>query len=238
METSFTLTYKEEIEALQEKEEGNFEAKGDALYMHHEDDEARLEWAFYRPSGSHPDQVCDKNVMVAIMAFNHSRLGALERFTLVNEEVVNNDRLRVKIRNRSRMLFRAMVDDDFKELVAVLELYPVFLDLACDQMINGRIWNETFADPVAASKFLAIVGEGADAKLLEGLARRLQPVKNLSVDEAKAYLQQLTDQAQNLHLYVKAHFVKAFEKWMERTSLHPLQKIVWQKQINELKETT
>ena len=238
METSFTLTYKEEIEALQEREEGNFEAKGDALYIHHEDDAARFEWAFYRPSGSHPDQVRDKNVMVSIMAFNHSRLGALERFTLVNKEVVNNDKLRVKIRNRSRMLFRAMVDDDFKELVAVLELYPVFLELACDQVVNGRIWNENFADPVAASKFLAIVGEGADARLLKGVARRLQPVKNLGVDEAKAYLQQLTDQVQNLHLYVKAHFVKAFEKWMERTRLHPLQKIVWQKQINELKETT
>jgi hypothetical protein len=174
--------------------------------------------------------------MVSIMAFNHSRLGALERFTLVNKEVVNNDRLRVKIRNRSRMLFRAMVDDDFKELVEVLELYPVFADLACDQMINGRIWNENYADPAAASKFLTMIGEGADAKLLEGVARRLQPVKNLSVDEAKTYLQQLTDQAQNLHLYVKAHFAKAFEKWMERTSLHPLQKIVWQKQINVLKE--
>lgn len=236
METSFTLTYKEEIEALQESEEGNFEARGDEIYMHHLDDEARLEWAFYRPSGSHPDQVRDKNVMVAIMAFNHSRLGALERFTLVNEEVVNNDKLRVKIRNRSRMLFRAMVDDDFKELVAVLELYPVFSDLACDQMINGRIWNKNFADPVAASKFLEIIGEGADAKLFEGVARRLQPVKNLSVDEAKAYLLQLTDQVQNLHLYVKAHFSRAFEKWMERTRLHPLQKIVWQKQINGLKE--
>ena len=235
MATSFTLTYKEAIEEL--KELNDFEAQGDAIYMHHEDDEARLEWAFYRPSGSHPDQVSDKNVMVSIMAFNHSRLGALERFTRLHDEVIANDALRVKVRNRSRMLFRAMVDDDFKELVAVLELYPVFLDLALDQMVNGRIWNETFADPVAASRFLDIAGEQADAKLLEGVSRRLQPVKNFSVDEAKAYLQRLTDQVQNLHLYVKVHFAKAFEAWMERTSLHPLQKIVWQKQINLLKES-
>lgn len=228
------LSYKEAIESLQE--ESDYEARGDALYMHHEDVEARLEWAFYRPSGSHPDQVSDKNVIVSIMAFNHSRLGALERFNLVNEEVIKSDKLRAKIRNRSRMLFRAMVDDDFRELVAVLERYPVFTDLACDQMVNGRIWNEHFADPAAASRFLEIVGEEYDTKLLEGLSRRLQPVKHFSVDEAKAYLQQLNDQAQNLHLYVKEHYVKAFEKWMERTSLHPLQKIVWQKQIDLLKE--
>lgn len=230
------LSYKEAIESLQE--DSDYEAKGDAIYMHHEDVEARLEWAFYRPSGSHPDQVRDKNVVVSIMAFNHSRLGALERFKLVNAEVIKSDNLRAKIRNRSRMLFRAMVDNDFTELVEVLELYPVFMDLAYDQMINGRIWNEHFADPVAASRFLEIIGEGADEKLLKGLSRRLQPVKGFSVDEAKAYLQQLNDQVQNLHLYVKEHYAKAFEKWMERTSLHPLQKIVWQKQINILKECT
>ena len=235
MATSFTLTYKEAIEEL--KELNDFEAQGDALYLHHEDDEARLEWAFYRPSGSHPDQVSDKNVMVSIMAFNHSRLGALERFSRLHDEVIKNDDLRVKVRNRSRMLFRAMVDDDFKELVAVLELYPVFLDLALDQMVNGRIWNENFADPVAASRFLDIAGELADARVLEGLSRRLQSVKNFSVDESKAYLQRLTDQVQNLHLYVKVHFARAFEAWMGRTSLHPLQKIVWQKQINLLKES-
>ncbi len=229
------LSYKEAIESLQE--ESDYEARGDALYMHHEDVEARLEWAFYRPSGSHPDQVSDKNVIVSIMAFNHSRLGALERFNLVNKEVISDDRLRVKIRNRSRMLFRAMVDNDFTELVAVLELYPVFMDLACDQMINGRIWNESFADPSAASRFLEMAGEEADAKLLEGVARRLQPLKGFSVDEAKAYLQLLNDQVQNLHVYIKEHYAEAFEKWMEQTSLHPLQKIVWQKQINVLKES-
>ena len=52
METSFTLTYKEEIEAL--KEYANFEELGDNKYMFHEDDEARLEWAFYRPSAFCP----------------------------------------------------------------------------------------------------------------------------------------------------------------------------------------
>lgn len=200
MATSFTLTYKEQIEEL--KEYSDFEARGDELYMHHEDDEARLEWAFYRPSGSHPEQVSDKNAMVSIMAFNHSRLGALERFKRLHEDVKNKDNLRIKVRNRSRMLFRAMVDDDFQELITVLELYPVFLDLAYDQVINGRIWNDTFADPHAASVFLNMFEE-IDDKLIKGVYRRLQPVKNFGVDEANEYLSLLTDQVQNLHSIVK-----------------------------------
>ena len=228
------LSYKDEIEAL--KEEPDFEARGDALYLTHPDDEARLEWAFYRPSGSHPEQVSDKNVMVSIMAFNHSRLGALERFTRLHDEVIANPGLRVKVRNRSRMLFRAMVDNDFTELVAVLELYPVFMELACDQMVNGRIWNEIAAEPAAASRFLELADEAADVRVRMGLLRRLQRIEGLGVDAAKSYLGMLCSQVQKLHPEVKAYFAGAYAAWMERTSLHPVQRIVWQKQIDQLKE--
>jgi hypothetical protein len=230
----YELNYKDEIEALQE--ESNFEAQGDLKYLYHEDDEARLQWAFYRPSGSHPAQVSDKNVIVAIMAFNHSRLRPLERFNIVNPQVIADEKLRIKIRNRSRMLFRAMVDDDFKVLVAVLEKYPVFIDLAYDQMINGRIWNEFYADPVCASTFLELTQKSADEKLIAGLKRRLQPIKSFNVDEAKRYLELLNLQAQNLHKIIKVHYVKEFESWMSHINLHPLQKILWQKQINQLKD--
>ncbi|NCO00523.1 MAG: hypothetical protein GW906_01650 [Epsilonproteobacteria bacterium] len=228
------LNYKDEIEALQE--ESDFEAKGDAKYLDHEDDEARLQWAFYRPSGSHAKQVADRDVLVSIMAFNHSRLTSLERFDLLNPEVINNAALRVKIRNRSRMLFRAMVDDNFEELVLVLEKYPMFLDLAYDQMINGRIWNENYANPVAASKFLELSQTILDEKLEEGVKRRLQPLKGFSQDEAKEYLALLTNQVQNLHKIIKVHYAEAFELWLQHIQMHPLQKILWQKHINLLKE--
>jgi len=229
------LSYKDEIEMLQS--ENDFEKRGDALYMNHEDEAARLEWAFYRPSGSHPKQIQDKNHLVSIMAFNHSRLGALERFNLLSEEIINNDTLRNKIRNRSRMLFRAMIDNDFEDLVLVLEKYPVFMDLAYDQMINGRIWNDIYANPLYASKFLELCAQRIDEKLLEGLKHRLQPIETLDIEEAKEYLDFLTHQVQNLHIEVKAYFSEAYELWLNQLQLHPLQKILWQKSINILKET-
>jgi len=229
------LSYKDEIEALQG--ESDFEARGDALYMNHEDDEARLEWAFYRPSGSHPKQIEDPNHLVAIMAFNHSRLGALERFNLLSPEIIKDDTLRNKIRNRSRMLFRAMIDNDFEDLVQVLQKYPVFFDLAYDQMIHGRIWNETYAKPSCASTFLKLCADRVDEPLLNGVKRRLQPLEDLSDEEAKSYLESLTNQAQNLHIDIKEHYIKEFEKWLEKHTLHPLQKILWRKNIDVLKET-
>jgi len=230
----YELSYKEEIESL--KDEPGFEERGDSLYMYHEDDEARLEWAFYRPSGSHPEQVKDKNPMVAIMAFNHSRLGAYARYRLVNPEVLSRDHLRIKIRNRSRMLFRAMVDDDLKELVKVLEFAPVFLDVACDQMINGRIWNESYADLIAATQFLAMVEERLDEQLINGIKRRLQPIGKFTYDEAKSYLEGLSLQAQNLHSFIKEHYIGEYNHWLKGTALHPLQRIALQKQIENLKD--
>ena len=230
----YELNYKDEIELL--SQESDFEAKGDALYLNHKDDEARLQWAFYRPSGSHAMQVSDTNVLVAIMAFNHSRLTSLKRFDLLNPEVITNPALRIKIKNRSRMLFRAMVDDDFTELVEVLQKYPVFMDLAYDQMINGRIWNEKYADVVAASLFLELANELLDERLEEGVKRRLQRVGSFTTDEAKTFLEMLVLQVQKLHIVVKSFYIKEFELWMAKTSLHPLQKIIWQKQIDMLKD--
>ncbi len=228
------LSYKEEIEALQN--ESDYEARGDALYIHHEDDAARLEWAFYRPSGSHPKQIQDPNHLVAIMAFNHSRLGALERFNLLSPQIINDEILRHKIRNRSRMLFRAMIDNDFEDLIQVLQKYPVFFDLAYDQMINGRIWNEIYAKPIYASIFLDISKDKIDEKLIEGVQRRLVPLEALNIEEAKDYLDGLVNQVQKLHIVIKEYYAQEFEKWLSKITLHPLQKIIWQKNIDKLKE--
>lgn len=228
------LSYKDEIEALQN--ESDYEARGDALYIDHEDEEARLEWAFYRPSGSHPRQIQDRSHIVAIMAFNHSRLGALERFNLISSEIIKSDILRHKIRNRSRMLFRAMIDNDFEDLIKVLEKYPLFFDLAYDQMINGRIWNEIYAKPLYASKFLELCEDKIDEKLLKGVKRRLMRIKDLNLDESKEYLDSLCNQVQKLHIEIKLHYANEFEEWLQATTLHPLQKIIWQKNIDKLKE--
>lgn len=233
METLSILTYREHIEAL--KDDLDFEEQGDAIYLDHPDDEARLLWAFHRPSGSHPHQVGDRNTEVAIMAFNHSRLGALDRFSRLNPQVIENPDLRCHIRNRSRMLFRALVDNDFSELLQVLRLFPVFMDQACDQMVHGRIWNEHYASPLRASQFLELAEDHITDALCEGVVRRLKPLRGYSFDEAKALLSELVPQVQKLHQVIKAHYSVEFETWPSREKLHPLQTIVLTKQIHQLK---
>jgi len=233
MAHQYTLTYKEEIEALSEKDD--FEQKGDARYIYHDDVAARLEWAFYRPSGSHPDQVSDPDELVSIMAFNHSRLSPLKRYKRLHPNVIKEEHLRVKIRSRSRMLFRAMVDDDFQELIAVLEYAPVFLSQAIDQVINGRIWNSSYANLHAVTSFIMIVDDALDEKLQEGIKRRLQPIENFSFEEAKTYLSSIVDQADSLAPFLLEHYHDSYRQWIQRQSLHPLQAIALTKEIDRIK---
>jgi len=187
MEELFNLAYKDEVEAL--KDEEGFEALGDERYIEHEDMEARLYWAFCRPSGSHPKQIADKHPLVSIMAFNHSRLSALKRFELLHPDVIADENLRKKIRNRSRMLFRDLVDNDFVELNLVLDLVPVFIDTAIDQLIHGRKWNDIFALEIEASKFLARI-ESYDKKFEEAFKDKLQNFEEFDVGQLKAFLTQ------------------------------------------------
>lgn len=225
--------YKVEIEALSDHDD--FEALGDERYLTHFDNEARLLWAFYRPSGSHPLQVSDEDPRVAIMAFNHSRLGAYERFSRLNPVVITTPQLRHQIRNRSRMLFRALVDNDFTELVAVLEKFPLFMEQACDQMIHGRIWNETYARLDAATKFIIMAQPFWNDTLHQGVLRRLPPLERMNFDQCKEFFLRVCHQAQELHCMIRDYYAQAMVERMKDEDLHPLQRLTIEKKIQELK---
>ena len=223
MEELFNLTYKEEVEAL--KDEENFEALGDEKYINHKDMEARLYWAFCRPSGSHPDQIKDPHPLVSIMAFNHSRLGALERFKILNPEVIKDDNLRKKIRNRTRMLFRDLVDNDFTELNQVLDIVPVFIDVAVDQLIHGRKWNdEIYAVEAEATKFLNKAQNFINEELLEALFLKLQNFDEFETSEMKSFLENIISQKEQIDKIILEYYKEKTFEYTQMSDLHILQK--------------
>ena len=232
MEELFNLTYKEEVEEL--KEEDDFEALGDEKYLNHPDMEARLYWAFCRPNGSCEAQIQDIEPLVSIMAFNHSKLNAFRRFSLLHKEVIENSNLRVKIKNRTRMLFRSLIDDDFKELNKVLEIVPVFLDVAVDQLKNGRKWNDIFADEIEATIFIQRAREFIDDGFKEALFYKLKDVSELSQDELKEHLEYLIEKKEQIDILILEHYKKEVQKWSDKSSLHLLQKMAIKKLVNEL----
>lgn len=232
MEELFNLTYKEEVEELKEKDD--FEALGDEKYLNHPDMEARLYWAFCRPNGSCEAQIQDIEPLVSIMAFNHSKLNAFRRFSLLHKEVIENSNLRVKIKNRTRMLFRSLIDDDFKELNKVLDIVPVFLDVAVDQLKNGRKWNDIFADEIEATIFIQRAREFIDDGFKEALFYKLKDVSELSQDELKEHLEYLIQKKEQIDILILEYYTKEVQKWSDKSSLHLLQKMAIKKLVSEL----
>jgi hypothetical protein len=223
MEELFNLTYKDEVEAL--KEEANYEILGDKKFIHHQDMEARLYWAFCRPSGSCEDQLRDPHPLVSIMAFNHSRLPALKRFSLVHNDVLKDPTLRVKISKRSRMLFRDLVDNDFTELNLVLDIVPVFYELAIDQLKNGRKWNDDiYANEIEATKFLSKIKNHINDELLNALFLKLQNFDDLDTKQIKEFLEKIISQKNQIDPIILEYYQEKTYEWLEDQQIHILQK--------------
>jgi hypothetical protein len=232
MEELFNLKYRDEVDALKESE--NYEELGDSRYFKHSDREARIYWAFCRPSGSHPHQIADSDPLVSIMAFNQSRLSAYERFSLLHRDVLADEKLRIKIKNRSRMLFRDLVDNDFSELNRVLELVPIYKSVAVDQLKNGRKWNDIDASEIEASKFLQSCEEFVDSQFLEALFAKIKSVRGLSASELKEYLNSLL--SKEIDKRILEYISSEVDKWCQESEIHPLQKSLIVKLNSKLKE--
>ncbi len=232
MEELFNLTYKDEVELI--KDEPNFERLGDEKYLNHEDMEARLYWAFCRPNGSREEQIADKHPIVSIMAFNHSKLPALKRFQLLHKDVIEKDNLRGKIRNRARMLFRSLVDDDFVELNKVLDLVPVYLSVAIDQLKNGRKWNDITASEIEASKFLQKVDQLIDEELITSLYIKLPNFEELDSSELKELLEDTIKIKDSVHEIILNYYKEQTYLWTKNSDLHILQKKSLEKLANKL----
>ncbi|XPV69871.1 MAG: hypothetical protein ACNI25_04680 [Halarcobacter sp.] len=232
MEELFNLTYKEEVELL--KDEENFEILGDEKYLNHPDMEARLYWAFCRPNGSRQEQIADSEPLVSIMAFNHSKLNPLKRFELLHKDVIEKENLRVKIRNRTRMLFRSLIDDDFTELNQVLDLVPVFLPVAIDQLKNGRKWNDIKACEIEATKFLNRASEFIDEDFKTALYIKLADFEEMDNSELKELLEKTIEKKDSIHRIILDYYKEKSMEWIEDSDLHILQKKGLEKLVAKL----
>jgi hypothetical protein len=224
LEELFNLKYKDEVDII--KDEDDFESLGDEKYTFHEDMEARLYWAFCRPSGSSDAQVLDKHPLVSIMAFNHSRLPALKRFQLLNKEVIKDVELRKKIKNRTRMLFRDLVDNDFSELNEVLKIVPVFIDVAVDQLKNGRKWNDIVADDIEATIFYKDAKKFfcKDEALNKAFLEKLANFEEFEIDDLKKFLELKVSQKEQIDSVILEYYKEKTSEWIEQSNLHILQK--------------
>lgn len=225
------LEYRAQIAKLAESDD--FEKEGDALFLHHEDSAARLLWAFHRPGGSHPSQVADIDPVVSAMGFSHSKLGALERFRLLNPEVLESSELRQKISKRARMLFRSLADDDFSEMAVTVREFPVYAELSVDQLINGRKMIEDIRLHLpSVNEYLYLVQEHWSEGATAALSSRMRPIGGYDEENIAIILREIKG-LDVVHETLKNILLLAIEE-ATKTASHPLKKIALQKEREKL----
>lgn len=235
MEESFEQSYKDFIESI--KDLPDFEKRGDEFFFQHDDPSARILWAFHRPSGADPSQISDPDPTVSAMAFNNARCSALERYRRLHPEVLTNPSLRIRIQNKSRMLFRSMADEDFGELVQVIQEFPDFIPLACHQILNGRRWKENHGDMIHASRLLELIQDSMDESTLDAFKDRLEQVdEGTGMDQVLELIDKLTNNKKDLHPFVIEHYLSQIRTWIQRENPHPLKKILLEKKLAPLLE--
>lgn len=132
------------------------------------------------------------------------------------------------------MLFRDLVDNDFTELNAVLELVPMFLPMAIDQLINGRKWNDIVANEIEATKFISRI-ETLDEPTKKALYKKLQDFEELSDSEFKKYLEELVSKKDSIDKIILDYYHEKAFNYIENCDAHILQKKVLEKIAKNLK---
>jgi len=232
MKNILTLDYKDEIESIKENRE--FEKLGDERYLFHPDYEARLYWAYCRPSGSLAIQIEDPSPLVSVMAFNNSRLPLWERFKLLHLDAIDYPYFRAKILNKIRMLFLNTISYDLSELNKVLHIAPIFSDIAVEQIKNTYFESDKPFDEIEATKLIKKVGTLADEEFFEALFERLQQFEDLDVNSLKLFLENLNLKKDSIDERVLIFYQQQVNNWIESSNLHILQIKLLQKLSNSL----
>jgi hypothetical protein len=132
------------------------------------------------------------------------------------------------------MLFRSLVDDDFTELNKVLDLVPVFLPVAIDQLKTGRKWNDIIVCEIEATKFIHKAKEFIDKEFIEALYIKLPIFEELDSTELKELLENSIKIKESIDELILNYYKEQTLIWTKNSDLHILQKKGLEKLANKL----
>ena len=146
--------------------------------------------------------------------------------TLLEAEKVGSAKAHwAKVSPRVMTLFQVLMDRDLTELVAVLELYPEYIELICEHFRYAYSYNEQTADTQAASRLLFITEHAHSKQFVRNLLRKLTKMSEMDMKGLDRYVQKLKE-AEGLHPIILDFYYKELEYRLEELGIHKLQRAV------------
>lgn len=160
------------------------------------------------------------------------------RTLLDAEKIDSTKRHWGKVSPRIMSLFQVLMDRDLKELVAVLELYPEYVELVCEHFRYAYSYNEQTADTEAASRLLFVTEHSHAKQFVRNLLRKLTKMSEMDLGELDRFVQTLKTKSETLHPIILDFYYKELEHRLEELGIHKLQKTVMLKKAAFLKTDT
>jgi len=147
--------------------------------------------------------------------------------TLLEEERVGSAKAHwAKVSPRVMTLFQVLMDRDLTELVAVLELYPEYVELVCEHFRYAYSYNEQTARTEAASRLLFITQASHSKQFVRNLLRKLTKMSEMELGELDRFVAGLKGEAETLHPIILDFYYHELAKRLDELGIHKLQRAV------------
>ncbi|HFS85373.1 MAG TPA: hypothetical protein ENK72_02015 [Epsilonproteobacteria bacterium] len=166
-----------------------------------------------------------------------NQTGAVDHY----RRILDNDRFEPsephwrRISKNTITLFQVLIDQDLKDLVSVLEHYPKYTEWVCEHFRYAYSYSENSADISAAGKLLTLGEPYFSKQFVRNLVRKLPSMDNYTLEEVQAFVETLKEKQRHWHPIIVNHYCEAVNEFTQKQRLHPLQKIVLTKGLNEIK---
>ena len=132
-------------------------------------------------------------------------------------------------------LFQVLIDQDLRDLVNVLKHYPIYTEWVCEHFRYAYSYSENEADIDAASELLVLGEEYFSKQFVRNVVRKLPRCDDMSVEELSKLALHVENNHNDWHPIVTNYLCDNITKAVNRSNLHPLQRIVVTKPILSIK---
>jgi hypothetical protein len=132
-------------------------------------------------------------------------------------------------------LFQVLIDQDLKDLVAILQHYPRYTQWVCEHFRYAYGYSDNEADTDAASALLYLGEPYFSKQFVRNVVRKLPKLENPDLDELIQIIHNLSISHQQWHPIIVNYYLDLISKNIEILELHPLQKITITQPIRSIR---
>lgn len=162
--------------------------------------------------------------------------GRIERF----KPILDKDRFQSeephwrRISKNTISLFQVLIDQDLKDLVAILEQYPRYVEWVCEHFRYAYSYSENEADIAAASRLLELGEPYFSKQFVRNVVRKLPKIDSMDLEAVANFARFMGKHHPSWHPIVTNHYCDALNEYIDAMKLHPLQRIAVLREIDAI----